>query len=198
MSELKATYGEKEWQVGDTALFCGKEVTVVDKDIYGGYAISGVTVGWFSISGIFYEKILKGLQTELLKRVQESSEPPKTITDAAGQTWTLESLINDAIGPEDTMMFQNTYKKRGQDVWEKPLYKHDCESCIFLGRFKGDDLYFHGKDKCMPRDQLLSRHSSEDSDYEGYPYSVGKAWTHDIPSWWNEAVRVARERGLIK
>ena len=26
---------------------------------------------------------------------------------------------------------------------QQPLHKHDCDVCIFLGSFNGEDLYFH-------------------------------------------------------
>lgn len=32
-----------------------------------------------------------------------------------------------------------------KQIDETPQYKHDCDDCIFLGRYDGHDLYFHKK-----------------------------------------------------
>lgn len=44
---------------------------------------------------------------------------------------------------------------------ELPRYEHDCTECIFLGKFKRYDLYFHpGLDPT-----IIARYSSDGPDY---------------------------------
>ncbi len=43
---------------------------------------------------------------------------------------------------------------------ETPRYKHDCDACVFLGRYGVNDLYF-----CASEPTLIARQSSEGSDY---------------------------------
>jgi hypothetical protein len=46
----------------------------------------------------------------------------------------------------------------------KPLYKHVCETCLFLGTFNKKDLYVCShREKLI--DTLIARHSDEDSNY---------------------------------
>ena len=70
---------------------------------------------------------------------------------------------------------------------DKPLFQHDCEKCVFLGSFNGEDLYFHP----LPMITLVRRHGSEGWDY-----------TSGLPLWnvdpiLGEAARRALEKGLI-
>lgn len=47
---------------------------------------------------------------------------------------------------------------------ESPVFKHDCDSCVFLGSHKSSDLYF-----CNFADDegftVIARHSSDPADY---------------------------------
>ncbi len=44
----------------------------------------------------------------------------------------------------------------------EPVFRHDCDRCIFLGHFEGRDLYYchHG----IPT--VIARHSDEGPDYQ--------------------------------
>jgi hypothetical protein len=44
-----------------------------------------------------------------------------------------------------------------------PQYKHDCNRCVFLGRFKAVDLYFCNQGGSIPT--VIARYSSEGPDY---------------------------------
>lgn len=47
-----------------------------------------------------------------------------------------------------------------------PRYIHDCEDCIYLGRFRRFDLYGCGTSE---RYSLIARFGNEGSEYESYP-----------------------------
>ena len=67
------------------------------------------------------------------------------------------------------------------------MHVHDCNECISLGSFNGEDLYFHPN----PPITLISRRSSDVLDYEsGLPF-----WNVDIQL--GEAAKRAVERGLL-
>ena len=65
---------------------------------------------------------------------------------------------------------------------EKPLYEHDCDMCIFLGVYKGKDLYWCNGD-------VVARYSSAPSGY-----SSGVIFQDRIECI-KEAVLRARSRG---
>lgn len=58
-----------------------------------------------------------------------------------------------------------------------PVFRHDSESCVFLGRLDGQDLYFY-----PPAGTLLGRFGNEphehrilgESSPEGSPYSLAR------------------------
>lgn len=80
----------------------------------------------------------------------------------------------------------------GADVM--PLYKHDCESCTFLGVYQQRDLYACCSAEWPP--VLIARASSEGSDYEavtlfGDPVKLER-YRADHPL--SEALRLYRER----
>lgn len=77
---------------------------------------------------------------------------------------------------------------------DKPLYEHDCKSCIFLGTFDppvetAADLYVceRNESSCIP----LARFSSSPSDYVSGMEQVA------FNIWIREAVRRAIEKGLV-
>lgn len=74
-----------------------------------------------------------------------------------------------------------------------PYYEHDCKKCIFLGRWKGRDLYFHSE----PHMTLIARESSEPSDYTS-GYDLGMAQKSYKYSAIGEAYRRAQAKGLVK
>lgn len=67
----------------------------------------------------------------------------------------------------------------------EPRYTHDCDSCVFLGRYhnggKTFDLYY-----CRRCDggSLLARYGSKDSSYMSAPFSVllyaGYEWNNPL------------------
>lgn len=76
----------------------------------------------------------------------------------------------------------------------KPKFQHDCERCVFLGRYScpiyGEcDLYYadHGG---LP-DTLIARYGDD-----GPSYVSGKILIDSIPAI-TEAARLATERGLM-
>ncbi len=76
----------------------------------------------------------------------------------------------------------------------KPIYEHDCTSCIFLGTILNDkdlpvDLYF-----CPKEPTILARFSSEGSDYTSglRGLNVGQ-----FPHERHIAYLLARQRKLI-
>jgi hypothetical protein len=67
---------------------------------------------------------------------------------------------------------------------EKPIFKHDCSSCKFLGTYKDRDLY-------VCHTTLVARFGNG-----GHEYESGIALIpHNL--WIAEAARLAEERGLI-
>lgn len=49
---------------------------------------------------------------------------------------------------------------------DTPRYDHDCTRCIFLGQFRGDDLYYCPSNASIDgHPTIIARHSSEGGDY---------------------------------
>ena len=71
---------------------------------------------------------------------------------------------------------------------EFPQYQHDCDECLFLGRFKGNDLYYHPSDNWPT---VIARHGDDGPDYIS-----GFAFCRTVPEL-SEALFRAAERGLI-
>ena len=55
----------------------------------------------------------------------------------------------------------------------KPIYKHDCEKCVFLGSAQEKDFYYCSK-SLIGRDSLVIRLSDIPSDYLSMPVDVAK------------------------
>ena len=70
-----------------------------------------------------------------------------------------------------------------------PKFKHDCPACIFLGEYKGDDLYFCPQ-RTLGTPSLVIRHSDEGSDYSS---GIVFVWTQP----YREAAQRAMDKGLI-
>jgi hypothetical protein len=112
--------------------------------------------------------------------------------------------VEDAISPQDDRFVHGSRTERGCDTGcghthlnkvEGPRFTHDCETCIFLGRFDDGkdgqqaDLYFH--DSSPGGKTVIARYSGEGSNYvSGLPL-VGKVEVL------TEAFRRAEERGLV-
>ena len=56
---------------------------------------------------------------------------------------------------------------------QKPLYKHDCEKCVYLGSAQEKDFYFCNK-SLAGGDSLIIRLSDKPSDYLSMPVEVAK------------------------
>lgn len=72
---------------------------------------------------------------------------------------------------------------------EKPLFRHDCDKCTFLGRHAGHDLYFCPQGGLVPT--VIARFGDDGPDYvSGLPLADA------IPEI-AEAKRRAKEKGLL-
>ena len=72
----------------------------------------------------------------------------------------------------------------------KPIHKHDCECCQFLGSFKGEDLYYHEENRIT----LIARFG-EDGDYtSGLTFAKSEKDNPESPI--GEAYRRAEALGL--
>ncbi len=68
-----------------------------------------------------------------------------------------------------------------------PLYKHDCDDCIYLGAFGLRDLYY-----CPSGVTLVARRTSDGPDYTS---GIGYVGRNEFIT---EAFKRAYERGLIE
>jgi len=79
---------------------------------------------------------------------------------------------------------------------ETPHHKHDCDDCIFLGRFNCHDLYFCKQGGKGFNDTLIARYGSE-----GEAYISGMMIAAHVPGGRFElevAYFMAQQRGLIQ
>jgi hypothetical protein len=81
-----------------------------------------------------------------------------------------------------------------EKVIEKPQYTHDCEDCVFLGRFENKDLYFCSQNQGkgiskMPT--IISRFGNEPQNY------ISGLWLAENNHFLKEAHRRAKEKGLL-
>lgn len=69
-----------------------------------------------------------------------------------------------------------------------PKFQHDCNSCVFLGNYNGNDLYY-----CSQRSfpTLIARHSDEGDDY------TSGMWLKDHDEDITVAYAIAKFRKLI-
>jgi hypothetical protein len=67
---------------------------------------------------------------------------------------------------------------------EKPMFKHDCDKCKFLGTYKRRDLYVCDTD-------LVARFGDGGDEYESGLFLI-----YDNP-WINKAMKLAEEKGLV-
>lgn len=72
----------------------------------------------------------------------------------------------------------------------KPMYKHDCAHCVYLGTKKDNDHYFCEEGGLMAP-TIIIRHSSDGSDY-----TSGICFAKHIPEI-GDALKKAIEMGLI-
>lgn len=63
--------------------------------------------------------------------------------------WTKTCFIN-------LKEFQELIKNMTIDEEKGPIYKHDCNECIFLGTFSSKDLYF-----CKTEPTVIARYSDD-------------------------------------
>ena len=72
----------------------------------------------------------------------------------------------------------------------QPSFTHDCESCTFLGRYDGHDLYV-----CPADDPaLIARFGSEGAEYRSLPASM--LFTSQLPPIYLEIGRRCRKAGI--
>tara|TARA_R100000656_G_C3881469_1_gene114514 strand:- start:48 stop:566 length:519 start_codon:yes stop_codon:yes gene_type:complete len=100
----------------------------------------------------------------------------------------------------------------------QPVYEHDCNICVFLGQYDGQDLYFHRNDAMFVRPNyeqkqsrfpeyyrdgymedtgsitILARHGS-DGDY--YSYSLPRAHHFNTRDWETVAIERAVAKGYM-
>lgn len=75
---------------------------------------------------------------------------------------------------------------------DKPIHKHDCDRCVFLGSFNGEDLYYCPTyDKSFPKGWTLISRYGVDGDY------CSGGWKTSLPQML-EARRRAVACGFIK
>jgi len=74
---------------------------------------------------------------------------------------------------------------------ETPKFKHDCSECIFLGLYKGNDLYFCRQGGSFPT--VISRYGNDGPDYSsGMEFA-----TPNINPILFEAKQIAIKNGLL-
>lgn len=79
-----------------------------------------------------------------------------------------------------------------------PKFTHDCDACVFLGRFADDtkqhfqDEVIHPCDLYICKNSIIARYSSEGGDYvsSALPYAIHNKVLQ-------EAIRRACERGIL-
>lgn len=82
----------------------------------------------------------------------------------------------------------------------KPKYKHDCNSCVFLGgyvsyygEYKKTDLYF-----CPPSNVIVERFSDEGSDYRSHNLTTGLLYHQNTRRpWIKECIARGVKKGII-
>jgi hypothetical protein len=74
---------------------------------------------------------------------------------------------------------------------DKPLYKHDCELCVFLGQFENEDLYFCGNQIGPTSKTVIARCSDAAGDYVS-----GLCFTNVIPALKEAEIRAVK-KGLL-
>jgi len=52
---------------------------------------------------------------------------------------------------------------------DKPLFRHDCDNCQFLGNFQEHDLYVH---RHRTSDTVVARYGSEGPEYLSCPSNM--------------------------
>jgi hypothetical protein len=67
----------------------------------------------------------------------------------------------------------------------KPLFKHDCDKCVFLGVYKNHDLYY-----CNTEPTVIARYGDN-----GCEYFSGIHFTSN--DYLNKAKLIAIEKGLF-
>ena len=99
-----------------------------------------------------------------------------------------------------------------------PVYEHDCDTCVFLGQYDGQDLYFHRNDAMFVRPNyeqkrprfpeyyrdgymtdtgritILARHGS-DGDYFSYPLPTAHHFNNG--DWETVAIERAIAKGYM-
>jgi hypothetical protein len=83
---------------------------------------------------------------------------------------------------------------------EAPMYEHDCDDCIFLGRADGRELYngvevvdLYYCPNSWEHGSYVMRTGNDGPEYQSGPLANGTGWGPN-----DEVYRRARERGLVE
>lgn len=87
---------------------------------------------------------------------------------------------------------------------DRPAYTHDCDRCIFLGQWSGEDPHFPSRGEMVfdlymcptalqSYKHLITRHSSQPADYGSYDWKVGT----DLPAFKEGAMVQAWKRAQL-
>lgn len=79
---------------------------------------------------------------------------------------------------------------------DQPRYEHDCERCVWLGRYKTYDFWWCPSSEGPTFASVIGRWSSDGPDYISM-HPPG-AFAHPLKerAWYTEILRRAQERGL--
>lgn len=85
---------------------------------------------------------------------------------------------------------------------DKPRYRHNCDGCIFLGRYRKRDLYYCPKSEPDVGGSFLARFGNEPDAFGSMARDVLEDAMKHSPTIWDDghalvtALRVAKARGL--
>ncbi len=76
----------------------------------------------------------------------------------------------------------------------EPRFKHDCDTCIYLGQSQGHDLYF-----CPAHQDLVARFDNDGPDYLSIEVDLFERWVGERPvdNVYHEVYRLAKVKGLL-
>ena len=97
----------------------------------------------------------------------------------------IENYINYNLG-------RNRTKEIDGGGNERKLYKHECKSCVYLGKFSNEDLYYHPVTPLS----LIARYGNNASEYTS-GFLFAEAEKDDVNSPLGEAYRRCVERNYI-
>ena len=78
-----------------------------------------------------------------------------------------------------------------------PQFEHDCDHCIFLGRYDGQDLYFHPQRSQIQGDTVISRYGVDGDYSSGLMFGKEKKLGDPGIQHLRVAYLLARDLGLV-